>query len=265
LYYTDQIGRTIHVTEFPKRIVSLVPSQTELLHSLGLEEEIVGITKFCVRPEIWFRNKTRVGGTKTIDIEKVKQLKPDLIIANKEENVKEQIELLESFAPVWVSDVKNLEDALKMIENVGRIVGRLQESIALAGLIKHDFNELETELGQRSDYRPAAYLIWKDPYMTVGGDTFINDMLQRCRLKNIVSNRSRYPEVTLEELRTAGCKLVLLSSEPYPFKERNIQEIHAAIPGAKVFLVDGEMFSWYGSRLVNAPDYFKKVLENLSH
>src|ERR1700741_3198050 len=110
MHFIDQTGRKISIPQIPQRIISLVPSQTELLFDLGLDKEVVGITKFCVHPPEWFQTKTRVGGTKQLKIDLIKQLQPDLIIANKEENVKEQIEELEKHFPVWISDVNNLED-----------------------------------------------------------------------------------------------------------------------------------------------------------
>lgn len=261
--YIDQLKRSICLPEIPRRIISLVPSQTELLYHLGLDETVVGITKFCIHPEKWFRSKTRVGGTKTIDTEKVKQLQPDLIIANKEENVKEQIEILESIAPVWVSDVNDLDDALEMIAAIGKMVGKLNESAELISSITDGFAKLSAQISQLPHQLITAYLIWKDPYMTVGGDTFISNMLKRCGFKNVFADRNRYPEITLEELTAPGCDLVLLSSEPYPFKEKHLEEIQNTIPGAKTLLVDGEMFSWYGSRLQYAATYFEDLIARL--
>ncbi len=248
---------------FPQRIISLVPSQTELLYHLGLEERVVGITKFCVHPEAWFRNKTRVGGTKNVNIEKVLSLQPDLIIANKEENVKEQIEALAASVPVWVSNVNNLNDAYDMISTIGAMTDRSMQAAELIIKIKKGFDELEISTQSITIPLRCAYLIWKDPYMTVGGDTFINDMLARCSLQNAFAHLERYPQITLAELQAAKCQVVLLSSEPYPFKEKHIAEIEKALPGVKVLLVDGEMFSWYGSRLVEAVSYFSRFEADL--
>jgi len=243
----------------PKRIISLVPSQTELLHDLGLEEQVIGITKFCIHPNEWFRNKTRIGGTKNIDIEKIKSLKPDLIIANKEENVKEQIEVLETIAPVWVTDVNNLDDALQMIEMIGLLTSKIQEAKSISNSIGLRFNQLQTKNAKLK----TCYLIWREPYITIGGDTFINDMLKRCGLVNVFENEMRYPTISTEQIKDSNCQLVLLSSEPYPFKEKHIQELENLIPNAKFLLVDGEMFSWYGSRLLKSVDYFKALTSTL--
>jgi ABC-type Fe3+-hydroxamate transport system substrate-binding protein len=240
----------------PKRIISLVPSQTELLHYLGLETETVGITKFCIHPAAWFHNKTRVGGTKAVNIKLVQQLKPDVIIANKEENVKEQVEELAKDHAVLVTDVNNLEDALKMIRDIAELTGKTKKAFLLADEIITRFNHLGSQPPTTNPKPQTAYLIWRDPYMTVGGDTFINDMLLKCGLDNVFANRVRYPEISVSELRTANCKLILLSSEPYPFKEKHIDELSKQLPGCKIILADGEMFSWYGSRLLLAPEYF---------
>ncbi|HEX8333649.1 MAG TPA: helical backbone metal receptor [Segetibacter sp.] len=250
----------------PKRIISLVPSQTELLYHLGLAEEVVGITKFCIHPNEWFRTKVRVGGTKTVNINKVKSLSPDLILANKEENVKEQIEALGEIAPVYVSDIKNLEDALDMIKHVGKLVDREQKANEMAENIHSDFELLKSfvEPINQSTYKVStAYLIWKDPYMAAGGDTFINDLMLRCGLKNVFSDQQRYPEISTSQLSQLICEVLLLSSEPYPFKQKHIDELQQQLRGTKILLVDGEMFSWYGSRLLHSADYFKKLIQEI--
>ena len=246
----------------PSRIISLVPSQTELLHYLGLENETIAITKFCVHPEAWFRNKTRIGGTKAIDIEKIKALQPDLIIANKEENVKEQVEMLAEHFPIWVTDVNNLTDAYRMINDIGLLTGMENAASELVNAIEIKFDSVFQTLSINKGI-PTVYLIWKDPYMTIGGDTFISNMLETAGLMNVFSNQTRYPEITVSQLRTTNCELILLSSEPYPFEQKHIDELQRELPGIKIILVDGEMFSWYGSRLLLAPDYFTCLRQNV--
>lgn len=255
--YTDQLQRTVDIPEAPKRIISLVPSQTELLYDLGLEEEVIGITKFCIHPETWFRNKTRVGGTKTIHIDKIRELQPDLIIANKEENVKEQIEALAQDFPVWISDVNNLEEALDMIEQIGIITNRNQCATDLAKQIEQAFINFKSQT-QNPKLR-TAYLIWKDPYMTISGDTFIHHILTQAGFDNIFAAQQRYPETSINELQALNCELLLLSSEPYPFKQKHIDELQALLPHTKILLVDGEAFSWYGSRLLHTPAYLQQL------
>jgi ABC-type Fe3+-hydroxamate transport system substrate-binding protein len=257
--FTDQLYRTIELAEKPARIISLVPSQTELLYDLGLENEVIGITKFCVHPEKWFKGKERIGGTKTINIRKIKELQPDLIIANKEENIKEQVEELAQDLPVWISDVNTLEEAYDMIKNIGSMTGKQEEAASLLGRIKIAFAQLDI----RASNKRTAYLIWKDPYMTVGGDTFINDMLSTAGFYNIFQDCQRYPEITIEDLNGVNCELLLLSSEPYPFKQKHIDNLQDQLPGTKILLVDGEAFSWYGSRLLHAATYFQELQKEI--
>lgn len=261
----DMIGRKVEVPEQPQRIVSLVPSQTELLADLGIEEEVVGITKFCVHPNRWFRSKMRVGGTKTVHVERVAELKPDLIIANKEENVKEQIEALGAIAPVWTSDIHTLDEALEMIVQLSTICGRPDAGRNISEAIRNSFASLPARRpdGRLGSKKSAAYCIWREPWMWAGGDTFIHDILQRCGLQNVLADTPRYPELELASLQQLKPALVLLSSEPYPFKEKHIAEVQAILPEARILLVDGEMFSWYGSRLLHAAEYLAALLQSL--
>jgi ABC-type Fe3+-hydroxamate transport system substrate-binding protein len=256
LSFTDQTGHTIHLAKIPHRIISLVPSQTELLFDLGLNEEVVGITKFCVHPQQWFHDKPKVGGTKQIKMESIDALQPDLIIANKEENTKEQVEELVKRYPVWTSDIHTLEDACEMITQVGAITGKERNALNLISKIKTRFSQLPAE---ESAGPRTAYIIWQNPYMTVGGDTFIHSMLRAAGFENIFKHLSRYPETSVEELKAENCQLLLLSSEPFPFKQKHLEELQALLPETKILLVDGEMFSWYGSRLQEAPGYFMKL------
>lgn len=256
--FIDQLHRTISFHHPPRRIISLVPSQTELLYALGLEEEVVGITKFCIHPASWFRHKTRVGGTKDIREDIIRSLQPDLIIANKEENQRQQIEQLFPHYPVWISDVTCLEDALKMIKALGTLTGKAPAAEALADEISRRFETVEPCKPLRT-----AYFIWRDPWMVTGGDTFIQHMLEQCGFINIFRDRDRYPAIQLEELAQKGCELVLLSSEPYPFRDKHIAGIRSVLPTATIRLVDGEMFSWYGSRLLESPGYFRQLLHGL--
>lgn len=253
---TDQMGRQVELNPLPKRIISIVPSQTELLYDLGLEKEVVGITKFCIHPEAWFQGKTRVGGTKQLNLLKIAGLQPDLIIANKEENVQSQVEELALRFPVWVSDVNTLAEALAMIKQVGKLVGREERAIELATLIQEQFDHLSVH---QSPAPKACYLIWKDPYMTVGGDTFIHDMLEHAGFSNLFAAASRYPEVTIDTLKERAPDVLLLSSEPYPFRQKHLEELAGQLPGTKIVLVDGEAFSWYGSRLLHSPSYFEQL------
>ena len=254
-FFVDQLGRSIELVNTPTRIISLVPSQTELLFDLGLEAEVMGITKFCIHPKHWHQTKTAIGGTKQLHIDKIRQLKPHLIIANKEENVREQVEELAKEFPVWISDVSNFETALSMIDGIAQITKRQLQGKKILDQIKHNFSSLPT-----NNQKPrACYLIWKDPYMSVGGDTFINEMLHYAGFQNIFEHKNRYPQVTIEEIKSKNCKVLLLASEPYPFKQKNVEELQTFLPGVEIILVDGEMFSWYGSRLLKAASYFHQL------
>ena len=163
-----------------RKIISVVPSLTELLFDLGLNDEVVGITKFCVHPKEWFRTKTRIGGTKNLNIEKIKSLQPDLILANKEENVREQIEELKKYFPVFVSDIKTVKDAFSGMKKIGDMVGRKTKSVNLVEEIERNFSVLNNEIK-----RNAAYFIWNKPMMSVGGDTFISSMMELAGFENI--------------------------------------------------------------------------------
>jgi ABC-type Fe3+-hydroxamate transport system substrate-binding protein len=257
--FTDQLGRTISLQNSPKRIISIVPSQTELLFNLGLDQEIAGITKFCVHPKKWFRSKPRVGGTKHLNLKIIHELNPDLIIANKEENTKEQIDELQKHFLIWISDIKTLDDALVMIFSVGEITGKQTAAKKIVSQINKNFEELKPKIKKIR----TTYFIWRNPYMAAGGDTFINEMMNYCGFDNIFANADRYPETNLEELLKKNCELLLLSSEPFPFKEKHIEELKSQLPGVKIVLVDGEMFGWYGSRLIHAPLYFSRLLAEM--
>ena len=248
--YTDQMQHTIELPARPRRIISIVPSQTELLYELGLDMEVVGVTKFCVHPESWFRNKTRIGGTKTLNLEKIISLQPDLILANKEENDAAQVDALRKLFPVWVSDIKTLDDALSMISSVGAITGKGPVAEKMVTKIRGNFNALP----RKEELPTAVYLVWNNPYMCAGTDTFIHEMMHYCGLRNCIG-QERYPNISVEELAELKPEYIILSSEPFPFKKQHAEALMSKLPGTKVLLADGEMFSWYGSRLCKAPAY----------
>ena len=255
---TDARGRTLTLGTPPRRIVSLVPSQTELLADLGLDAEVVGLTRFCVHPSDWKEEKEIVGGTKNVDLDRVAALEPDLIIANLEENVREQVEALDALAPVYVTDVADVDGALGMIRTVGSLVGRAERADSLAGEIARGC----AGLAARAPLR-VAYLIWRGPWMTVGGDTFIHDVLRRAAFENVFGERTRYPEITPDDLAAARPEVVLLSSEPFPFGDRHLAEVEAFVPDVAVALIDGELVSWYGSRMRLAPPYLAGLRDTL--
>src|SRR5688572_6031501 len=249
--FKDQMGNDVDVAFPPTRIISLVPSQTELLADLSLSSEVVGITRFCVHPPAWAGTKPHIGGTKNFQFDLIDQLNPDLIIGNKEENYSEGIQNLQKKYPVWMSDIRTLQDALEMIRAVGRLTDREKRATAIAATIHDTFLTMEKFSGAS-----VLYLIWRKPWMVAGTDTFINGMLHAVGLENVVKT-SRYPQLEANEIRGLNPEYIFLSSEPYPFREKHIEELRALCPEAKVLLVDGEIFSWYGTRLLKAPAYFR--------
>ncbi|UOR03919.1 helical backbone metal receptor [Hymenobacter aerilatus] len=255
LTVTDQLGRRVVVPFPPQRIVSLVPSQTELLFDLGLSERVVGVTKFCIHPPEARQSAVVIGGTKNFDFEKIAALQPDLILGNKEENYREGIEELAASYPVWISDIATLFDALTMIRQVGLLTGTAARATALATEIENSF----ASLSATQPPLPTAYFIWRKPYMVAAANTFIDDILRRAGFVNIFAGQQRYPKITPAQLAAAQPQQILLSSEPYPFREKHLEEFRILCPTATVRLVDGELFSWYGSRLRYSAAYLRQL------
>ncbi len=258
----DQLGREIHLEKIPTRIISVVPSITELLFDLGLREEVVGITKFCVHPEEWFRSKQRVGGTKQLKIDLIKSLQTDLIIANKEENMQSDIDALATFTQVYICDIKTIDDAYKMISDVGELTNKKSAAEKLIAEIKTAFN---SKPETKNPKLKTLYFIWRAPYMIAGGDTFISEMMNHAGFENAASHLNRYPSVSIEEIKNLNSEILLLSSEPFPFKQKHINELQEIFPAQKIIFADGELFSWYGSRMKLAPDYFRSLPQQLAN
>ncbi|WP_081209641.1 ABC transporter substrate-binding protein [Salegentibacter sediminis] len=253
----DQLQRKIVLDGIPQRVVSLVPSQTELLFDLGLEESLVGITKFCVHPAFLRKTKKIVGGTKEVHMDRIKDLQPDLILCNKEENTPEMVGALEAIAPVHVSNIIEIEDAFKMMLQYGQVFNREELAKTMLQSIQKKISVLKN-LKKGKATKRVAYLIWKKPLMVAGKNTFIDTLLKLNNFENVYEE-DRYPVTSLEELKTKKPDLILLSSEPYPFSEKHIDLFKEA--GTEIKLVDGEYFSWYGSRLLDAIDYFKNLTD----
>lgn len=257
--FTDQMNREIEVSWPPHRIISLVPSQTELLYDLGLDEEVVGLTKFCVHPNHWYRKKNRIGGTKNIHIDRIDDLQPDLIIGNKEENTPADVHHLADRYPVWLSDIYTLQDAFSMMTQIGALCDRTQKARALVDTCRQSFAQIP--IPERSPR--TLYLIWRKPYMAAASHTFIDAMLSAAGFTNVLRKQERYPELSEQEIAQLAPDLILLSSEPFPFREKHIEALQQIVPGAHIALVDGEVFSWYGSRLLHAPAYFQRLHQRL--
>ena len=257
----DMMGRSLFLTQDPQKIISLVPSITELLYHLGLGERVVGITKFCIHPGIWKKEKTIIGGTKTINFNAISKLEPDLIIANKEENSEEDISKLAQNYPVWLSDISTFDDALHAIEWIGEITQSEKQAQRINFSIHKSWSRINPFEYKK---RTCLYLIWNDPIMIAGKGTYIDDILTRINFENL-ADKSRYPVVSIENIKALDPEFLFLSSEPFPFKEQHINYFSKALTKTKVILVDGEMFSWYGSRMSLAGDYFSKFLKEIEN
>lgn len=259
MLYKDQLNRLLQIESVPKRIISLVPSQTELLVDLGLEDVIVGVTKFCIHPESLRKKKTIVGGTKQVHYDKIKELQPDIILCNKEENTKEMVIKLEQIAHVHVSDISTIDDTIELIAQYGTIFSVEDKATEITNeliyLLK-DFTSYMCTIPVRS----VAYFIWKNPWMVAANNTIINHLLSINNFENVYGKLERYPEIDVEQMmEEKKPELIFLSSEPYPFKQKHIEELQLLNPKAKIILVNGEYFSWYGTRLLGAFDYFKNL------
>ena len=250
------MNNTIRLDKYPTRIISLVPSQTELLFDLGLDAEVVGVTRYCLYPHDKTDKRVKIGGTKKFQFEVIDKLQPDLIIGNKEENYPEGIRKLQEKYPVWMSDIATLEDALLMIWGIGDLVNKGENARQIISEIRINIDNLE-------NYSPlnVVYFIWKNPYMVAGGNTFITNMLYKCGLINIFSSIASYPKINLDQI--ADAELILLSSEPYPFNQQDIEFFKNKYPDLPVLLVDGTMFSWYGSRLKYVAAYYRTLREEI--
>lgn len=258
----DQLHRTITLNQIPKRIVSLVPSQTELLVDLGLEDSLVGITRFCIHPKHLRKTKTIVGGTKHVNIAKVEALQPDIILCNKEENTIEIVTQLEAIAPVHVSDISTVKDTLDVIDAYGALFNCKEQAANIHEQIRNKERDFKVFVANKKPLK-VAYFIWKNPWMVAAKDTFINSVLHLNGFENVFQDSLRYPEITLEDKGLEQAEVFLLSSEPFPFKEAHIETLRILYPQTKIVLVDGEFFSWYGSRLILAFNYFKALRTRL--
>jgi ABC-type Fe3+-hydroxamate transport system substrate-binding protein len=240
------------------KVVSLVPSITEALFDLGLtENEVIGRTKFCIHPKEKVKNVPRIGGTKNINIDKIRALQPDLILANKEENIKEQVEALMNDFKVMVTNVETIEDNYYLLKNLGKTFHKEDKAQVFNLKIYEILNQAKINSNIK-----VAYLIWKNPYMTIGSDTFIHKILSEIGFENIFKDRTRYPEIQTEDLAEAD--VIMLSSEPFPFKEKHIEELKEFYPEKKIMIVDGEAFSWYGTHIAKCGDYFEELVAEMN-
>jgi ABC-type Fe3+-hydroxamate transport system substrate-binding protein len=261
--FTDQVGYQIKLKSEVNSIVSTVPSQTELLFDLGLGSKVKGVTRFCVHPKNAVADIPKIGGTKNLDIEKIREINPDIIIGNKEENIKEQVKKLKTDFPVWLSDIKSTRDALDMMTEIGEITQTKGKAVELVNEIQQLLNEL-AEIGSDRK-RKALVFIWKNPYMVAGRDTYMHELLKLLGYETAIHrDDERYPQVTMDQVEESEPDLLLFTSEPFPYSSRELQIFQEKIPNCKKLIVNGEYFSWYGSRMRKSFQYFKQLKRQLN-
>jgi ABC-type Fe3+-hydroxamate transport system substrate-binding protein len=242
------------------RIVSLVPSITELLCDLGLGSAIVGRTGFCIHPRETVRAIPKVGGTKDIDLEKLRALSPTHVVLNVDENRKEDARTLAEFVPTLVvTHPLAPRDNLALYRLMGGIFGRERRAEDLCRRFEAEYAALE---GAARAFSPekVLYLIWKKPWITVSRDTYVSRMLDLVKWETVPEKADgRYPRISLEDKGFVEARTVLLSSEPYRFRDSHLAEVRALLPGRNVALIDGEMTAWYGSRAIAALGYLARI------
>jgi len=254
----DASGVPVDLAPSPRRIVSLVPSITETLCALGLADALIGITVYCVEPREIVGGKTRIGGEKNPDLEKIRGLAPDLVVANVEENLREHVDTLRSWSiPVWVTYPRTVVEGIQLIAELGDVTGTEARASELLGEIE----PLYARVAGAADRRRAVdvfYPIWRGPYMTINRDTYIHDMLRVCGARNVFGDRpERYPTVTLDEVAAQRPAVILLPDEPFRFRRAHLAdfESYAEVPAVRdgrIHLVDGKPFSWHGPRIAQA-------------
>ena len=245
------------------RIVSLCPSLTELVFDLGRGEELVGRTKFCVHPVGRVQRIESVGGTKNPKIARIVELAPDLVLMNEEENRREDADALAAAGlPLHVSFPRDVGETATMVRDIGSALGNAGEAERIAADIEGRAARVRESARGTQPVR-YAYLIWRNPWMVAGGDTFVTAMLALPGGVNVFADHpERYPVVTPVDLAAADPDAVLLSSEPFPFKEKHAEELTSAtgLSRDRVHLVDGELLTWHGSRTPDGIDYAERVM-----
>ena len=254
----DATGIALDAPGPPLRIVSLIPSTTETLCALGLADVLVGVTAYCREPAAITRTKTRVGGEKDPDLDRIRALAPDLVVANIEENVAAHVETLRGWGiPVWVTYPRTVAGALTMIRELGEVTGARAAATAMLAELEPLVERVRAATGARPPV-PVFYAIWRDPYMTVGPDTYVHDVLAVCGAANVFGNASeRYPAVTLDAVAARRPAVILLPDEPFRFRAVHVRDFDAypdvpAVRDGRVLLVDGKPFTWHGPRLAEA-------------
>jgi ABC-type Fe3+-hydroxamate transport system substrate-binding protein len=254
----DASGVALPLSQPPRRIVSLIPSITETLCHLGLADALVGVTAYCVEPRAIVRAKTRVGGEKNPDLAAIRALAPDLVVANIEENVREHVETLRAWGiPVWVTYPRTVADGLAMIRDLGEVTGSAARAEAMLAELEPLYARVRAASARRRPV-PVFYPIWRDPWMTIGPDTYVHDLLAVCGAANVFGDASaRYPTVTLEQVAARRPEVIVLPDEPFRFRRAHLADFapYADVPAVRdgrIHLMDGKLFAWHGPRVGEA-------------
>jgi ABC-type Fe3+-hydroxamate transport system substrate-binding protein len=254
----DASGVALDLPRPPSRIVCLIPSVTETLCHLGLAGALVGVSVYCIEPREVMRGKTKVGGEKNPDLGAIRRLEPDLVIANVEENRREDVETLRAWGvPVWVTYPRTVAEGIGMIRELGEVTGTEARAREIADELQDLYERVraETAAGRPA---PVFYPIWREPYMTINRDTYIHDMLSVCGASNVFADRpERYPTVTLDEAALRRPAVIILPDEPFRFRRAHLKdwEPYADVPAVRegrIHLMDGKLFCWYGPRIAAA-------------
>jgi ABC-type Fe3+-hydroxamate transport system substrate-binding protein len=252
----DDLGLRVELKRAPRRLVSLVPSWTQTLFALGVGGQVVGVTKFCVEPTGPLDGIPRIGGTKNPDLRAIRELAPDVVIANAEENRREDLELLRAQSvPVFVTYPRTVTGAVESILRLGKLVARGAEANAMAREIVHSVSEIEADIGVWAKLRFRVFCpIWKNPWMSFNGDTYAHDVLRMLGFNNVYAAAGeRYPMTTLEEAIELRPDIVLLPNEPYQFNDKDVEELKRLLPPAlarRVILISGRDLHWYGVHMI---------------
>ena len=254
----DASGEALTLSAPPRRIVSLIPSTTELLCDLGLADALVGVTVYCSEPRDIVRTRTKVGGEKDPDLAAIRALAPDLVIANVEENVREHVETLRGWGlSVWVTYPRTVAEGLAMIRDLGEVTGTQARAQAMLAELQPLYESVSAQTGARPPV-DVFYAIWRNPYMTVNRDTYISDLLRVCGARNVFADRAeRYPALTLDEVASRRPAVIVLPDEPFRFRRAHLADFAGysevpAVRDGRIHLVDGKPFSWHGARVAQA-------------
>lgn len=256
--FVDASGVAVSMPAPPRRIVSLIPSITEILFALGLGDAVAGCTVYCTQPPEGVATKTRVGGEKNPKLDLIRDLGADLVVANIEENLREHVETLRAWGiPVYVTYPRTVADGIRLVRELGAVTGAAARGAEIAAAL--DSRLAEIRAGREERRRARVFCpIWRNPYMTINGDTYVHDMLAACGGENVFARLpKRYPEISLADVALARPDVILLPDEPYRFRRAHIADFSPypdmpAMRDGRIHLVDGKLLSWYGPRIEHA-------------